>query len=245
MSQLRTTAATPIVRVEGVTKIYGSGEAATVALDGVWLEIRRGSFTAVMGPSGSGKTTLLQIIAGLDTPTSGRVFLGDREVSAMSEAQLTELRRHEIGFIFQAHNLLPTLTTKENILLPLVIAGKRPDFGWFHRVIGAVGLEKVLERRPFQLSQGQQQRVATARALITRPSLVLADEPTGNLDSRASRELLTFLSDTMKGFSQTVVMVTHDTDVAGYAERVISISDGKVVGDSAVDSLALPSQHTK
>ena len=221
-----------MLRIDGVTKVYGSGEAAVNALDGVWLGVAKGSFTAIMGPSGSGKTTLLQVMAGLDRPTQGKVFIGNDEVSAMNEGQLTELRRHKIGFIFQAHNLLPTLSAEENILLPLIIAGERPDFGWFHRVVGAVGLENRLDHRPYELSQGQQQKVATARALITRPMLVLADEPTGNLDSRSSSELLVFLADTMAGFSQTVVMVTHDHQVAEYAQRIVFISDGKVVDEA-------------
>ncbi len=216
------------LKVKNLTKVYGAGETRVVALDDISLEIDAGTFCAIMGPSGSGKTTLLQIMAGLDKPTSGEIFIGDEEVTSMNEAQLTELRRKRIGFIFQTNNLLPTLTAKENILLPLIIAGSKPDEEWFERVISAVGLGNRLEHRPSELSQGQQQRVATARALITQPRVVLADEPTGNLDSRSSNDLLQFLSETMGEFSQTIIMVTHDQHAATWARRVIEISDGRV-----------------
>ncbi len=216
------------LKVKNLTKVYGAGETRVVALDDISLEIDAGTFCAIMGPSGSGKTTLLQIMAGLDKPTSGEIFIGDEEVTSMNEAQLTELRRKRIGFIFQTNNLLPTLTAKENILLPLIIAGSKPDEEWFERVISAVGLGNRLEHRPSELSQGQQQRVATARALITQPRVVLADEPTGNLDSRSSNDLLEFLSETMGEFSQTIIMVTHDQHAATWARRVIEISDGRV-----------------
>ncbi len=219
------------LRAQDVVKVYGEGETRVVALDRISLEIETGTFCAIMGPSGSGKTTLLQIMAGLDKPSSGQIFIGSDEVTAMNEAQLTRLRRFKIGFIFQTNNLLPTLSARENIVLPLVISGARPEEDWLDRIVDAVGLGDRLTHKPSQLSQGQQQRVATARALITKPDVVLADEPTGNLDSKTSSELLEFLAQTMAEFSQTIVMVTHDHLAAKWARRVIEISDGRVVGD--------------
>ncbi|MDQ3896732.1 MAG: ABC transporter ATP-binding protein, partial [Actinomycetota bacterium] len=210
---------------------YGRGEAAVHALAGVDVAFARGAFTAIMGPSGSGKSTLMHCMAGLDSITSGRVFVGDVELSALDDKELTRLRRDRIGFIFQAYNLVPTLTAGENITLPLDIAGRTPDQAWVDRLIDTVGLRDRLSHRPSELSGGQQQRVAAARALASRPSIVFADEPTGNLDSRASAEVLEFLRDSVAEFGQTVVMVTHDPVAASYAERVVFLADGRIVDE--------------
>ena len=225
-----TTSATGVAaRVTGLTKIYGSGQAEVRALDGVTLDLYAGQYTAVMGPSGSGKSTLMHCCAALDAVTSGSVFLGDVDLSTLKDKELTRLRRDRIGFVFQSFNLVPTLTAEENILLPLSIAGRKPDRDWYDLVIETVGLADRLSHRPNELSGGQQQRVAVARALASRPSIVFADEPTGNLDSRAGAEVLQLLKRSVDEFGQTVVMVTHDPVAAGYTNRVVFLADGKVV----------------
>ncbi|GIH13980.1 ABC transporter ATP-binding protein [Rugosimonospora africana] len=209
--------------------MYGAGEAQVVALRSVSVELRRGQFTAIMGPSGSGKSTLMHCLAGLDTVTRGEVSIGATKLAGLSDAGLTKLRRDQVGFIFQQFNLLPTLTAEENILLPLSIAGRKPDPAWYDTVIETVGLRERLHHRPSQLSGGQQQRVACARALVSRPEVVFADEPTGNLDSRSGAEVLGFLRHSVRDFGQTIVMVTHDPNAASYADRVIFLADGEVV----------------
>ncbi|MCH4209933.1 ABC transporter ATP-binding protein [Bifidobacterium sp.] len=214
-----------------LNKIYGAKDASVVALDHVNVEFGRGQMTAIMGPSGSGKSTLMHCMAGLDTPTSGQVFVEGLEVSAMNQRQLTDLRRQEIGFIFQSFNLVPTLTAEENILLPLQIARKPIDRAWFDQIVHVVGLEKRLSHRPSQLSGGQQQRVACARAMMARPSVVFADEPTGNLDSRSSREVLSFLRNSVREYGQSIVIVTHDPRAASYADRVLVLADGRITRD--------------
>ena len=201
------------------------------ALDGVTAEFGSGRFTAIMGPSGSGKSTLLHCLAGLDTPTSGRVLIAGVDLTELSERRLTALRRDRIGFVFQTFNLVPTLSALENITLPSQIAGRKPDHDWLETVIEAVGLGDRLSHRPSELSGGEQQRTAAARALASRPTVVFADEPTGNLDSRSSTQLLGFLRDAVQGFGQTVAMVTHDPVAAGYADRVVFLSDGRAVGE--------------
>ena len=218
-------------RVLNLTKTYGSGQAKVVALDEVTLDLYAGEFTAVMGPSGSGKSTLMHCTAALDTATSGSVFIGDTDLSKLKDKDLTRLRRDQIGFVFQSYNLIPTLTAEENILLPLSIAGRKPDRDWYNTVIETVGLGPRLSHRPNELSGGQQQRVAVARALASRPSIVFADEPTGNLDSRSGAEVLTLLRRSVKEFGQTVVMVTHDPVAAAYTDRVVFLADGKVVDE--------------
>jgi len=209
-------------------KTYGHGETAVTALDDVTVEFGRGRFTAIMGPSGSGKSTLMHCLAGLDPLSSGEVYLGDTALSGLSDTALTRLRRERIGFVFQAFNLLPTLTAAENIALPSALAGTTPDREWIALVTATVGLGDRLDHRPSELSGGQQQRVAVARALATRPDVVFADEPTGNLDSAAGAELLTFLRHAVDEFGQTVVMVTHDPVAAGYADSVVRLADGQV-----------------
>ncbi|MFF4852083.1 ABC transporter ATP-binding protein [Streptomyces sp. NPDC001194] len=216
-----------------LSKVYGSGDTRVVALDRVSVAFREGEFTAIMGPSGCGKSTLMHCAAGLDTVSSGSVRIGTTELSTLGDRQLTELRRDRIGFIFQAFNLLPTLTALENITLPLSIAGRRPDRQWLERVVSMVGLSQRLGHRPGQLSGGQQQRVAVARALASRPAIVFGDEPTGNLDSRAGAEVLGFLRDSVRELGRTVVMVTHDPVAAGYADRVVFLSDGRLVDEMA------------
>jgi len=218
-------------RAAGLTKIYGEGDAEVRALDGVSVEFESGRFTAIMGPSGSGKSTLLHLMAGLDTPTSGSVFIGDVDLTTLSEKQLTLLRREKVGFVFQTFNLIPTLTAEENITLPLDIAGERPDRAWFDQVVDTVGLRDRLDHRPSELSGGQQQRVAGARALVSRPEIVYADEPTGNLDSRSGAELLAFLKGAVDDHGQTIVMVTHDANAASYANRIVFLADGRVVDE--------------
>jgi putative ABC transport system ATP-binding protein len=217
-------------RVRDITKIYGHGQAAVTALGGVSLDIPAGSFTAVMGPSGSGKSTLMHCMSGLDTVTSGRLWIGDTEIGGLRERQLTRLRRDRIGFVFQAFNLLPVLTAADNITLPLDIAGRAADRAWLDTIISTVGLTDRLLHRPNELSGGQQQRVAIARALASRPQIVFADEPTGNLDSKASAEVLSLLRQSVREFGQTVVMVTHDPVAASYAGRVIFLADGLIAG---------------
>jgi putative ABC transport system ATP-binding protein len=220
-------------RAEGLSKIYGTGDAEVRALDDVTVSFDRGRFTAIMGPSGSGKSTLMHVCAGLDDATAGTVFIGDTDLTQLSDKDLTRLRRDRIGFIFQAFNLVPTLTARENVTLPLDIAGRKPDQEWLDRIIDMVGLRDRLGNRPSQLSGGQQQRVAAARALVSRPEIVFADEPTGNLDSRAGAEVLGFLRDSADTHGQTVVMVTHDPTAASYAHRVIFLADGQIVDEMA------------
>jgi putative ABC transport system ATP-binding protein len=222
---------TAAVRAVAVRREYGNGAAAVTALDNVSVAVPRGSFIAVVGPSGSGKSTLLHCLAGLDTPDSGKVYLGETELTRMSEQDLTSLRRDRVGFVFQSFNVVPVLTAGENILLPLRLAGRSPDREWTDRVIDTVGLRDRLGHRPSQLSGGQQQRVAVARALVTRPEVVFADEPTGNLDSRASAELMQFLRRSVGELAQTVVMVTHNPAMAAYADRTLVLCDGRVVDD--------------
>jgi putative ABC transport system ATP-binding protein len=221
----------PAARAVDAVKVYGSGAAAVRALDGASVAFEAGRFTAIMGASGSGKSTLLHCLAGLDRLTSGHVHLGDVDLGSLDDKRLTHLRRDRVGFVFQAFNLLPTLTAEENITLPMDIAGRRPDRAWVDRVIDAVGLRDRLRHRPSELSGGQQQRVAAARALASRPEVVFADEPTGNLDSRASADLLDFLGRAVADFGQTIVMVTHDPIAAGHADRVVFLADGRVVDD--------------
>ena len=216
---------------DGLTMAYGEGDARVLALDGVSLDLYEGEFTAVMGPSGSGKSTLMHCLAALETPTDGKVYIGDAEVSGLDDKRLTALRRDRIGFIFQSFNLVPTLTARENILLPASIAGRKVDQELFDDVIHAVGLESRLGHRPSQLSGGQQQRVACARALVTQPDIIFADEPTGNLDSRSGEEVLSFLRRSVDRLGQTIVMVTHDSFAAGFTDRVVFLADGRVVDE--------------
>ena len=220
----------------GVVKQYGTGATAVRALDGVDLDIPAGQFTAIMGPSGSGKSTLMQCLAALDTIDAGTIRLGDVDVTALSEKQRTLLRRDRIGFVFQAFNLVPALTAEENMLLPLTLAGRKPDRAWFEQLVATLGIGDRLQHHPSELSGGQQQRVAVGRALVARPHLVFADEPTGNLDSRSSRQLLQFFRDTVINLGQTMVMVTHDPAAASYADRVVFLADGRIV-----DELVAPS----
>jgi putative ABC transport system ATP-binding protein len=218
------------VRLQAVVKKYGTGASAVIALRGIDLRLTRGSFTAIMGPSGSGKSTFLHTAAGLDTPTSGSVWIGDTDISRMRANKLAKFRRQHVGFVFQAYNLLPALTVEQNVTLPLLLAGKKVESGWLDRIIGSVGLREFRQRRPAELSGGQQQRVAIARALITRPDAVFADEPTGALDSRTGRQVLDLLAQMTSELGQTVVMVTHDPAVASRADRVIFLADGAFVG---------------
>ncbi|MDQ0829560.1 putative ABC transport system ATP-binding protein [Streptomyces achromogenes] len=216
-------------RARGLTKAYGSGETAVIALDSVDVDIARGRFTAVMGPSGSGKSTLMHCLAGLDTVSAGQVWLGGTEITGLKERELTRLRRDRIGFMFQSFNLIPTLNAVENITLPMDIAGHKPDQKWLDQVIDTLGLRDRLGHRPAQLSGGQQQRVACARALASRPELIFADEPTGNLDSRAGLEVLAFLRQAVDDLGQTVVMVTHDPGAAAHSDLVLFLADGRLV----------------
>jgi putative ABC transport system ATP-binding protein len=215
----------------GLSKIYGEGDTRVIALDNVGVEFMCGQFTAIMGPSGSGKSTLMHCMAGLDSITAGSARIGDTELGRLNDKQLTAVRRDRIGFVFQSFNLLATLTALENITLPMAIAGHRPDRAWLDRVIAIVGLADRLGHRPSQLSGGQQQRVACARALASKPEIIFADEPTGNLDSRSGAEILAFLRDCVRDFGQTVVMVTHDPVAASYADRVVFLADGRIVDD--------------
>ncbi|NEA30805.1 ABC transporter ATP-binding protein [Streptomyces sp. SID13031] len=232
------------IRTVGVGKSYGSGDTRVEALADVGLEFGKGRFTAIMGPSGSGKSTLLHCLAGLDRPTTGQVMLGDVELTRLDEKRLTHLRRDRIGFVFQAFNLVPTLTALENITLPLDLANRKPDQEWLDQVISAIGLQDRLKHKPSELSGGQQQRVACARALVSRPEVVFADEPTGNLDSRSSADVLDFLHRSVREFGQTVVMVTHDPTAASYADRVVFLADGRLqselldpTADSVLDKM--------
>jgi putative ABC transport system ATP-binding protein len=240
MTDLLTRTTTEVaVEAIGLVKTYGRGATEVRALDGADLAIDRGSFTAVMGPSGSGKSTMMHALAGLDTVDSGQVLLGGTDLTTLSERERTLLRRERVGFVFQAFNLVPALTAEENIVLPLTLAGRRPDPAWFAQLVATLGLGDRLAHRPSELSGGQQQRVAVARALVSRPDVVYADEPTGNLDSRHGRTLLAFLRDAAHRLGQTVVMVTHDPSAAAYADRAVFLADGRIV-----DELDHPSADT-
>lgn len=221
----------PAVVARGLTKVYGSGPNAVTALDGVDVQFATGEFTAIMGPSGSGKSTLMHLLAGLDGATAGDVFLGETNLTALDDAKLTKLRRDQIGFVFQSFNLLPMFTAQQNIALPLELAGRKVDNMWLATLVETLGIRDRLTHRPSELSGGQQQRVAIARALLTRPKVVFADEPTGNLDSRSGAEVLSFLRQSVREFEQTIVMVTHDPAAAAYADRVILLADGKIAGN--------------
>jgi putative ABC transport system ATP-binding protein len=250
----RTTGAgVPAAEAIDLRKVYGSGQTQVAALDGVTATFPVGEFTAIMGPSGSGKSTFMHCLAGLDVPTSGEVIVGGDRLAGMSDKRLTALRRDKVGFVFQQYNLLPTLTAEENITLPLAIAGRKPDRAWFDQVVAAVNLADRLKHRPTELSGGQQQRVACARALITRPAVIFADEPTGNLDSRSSAEVLGFLRHSVTELGQTIVMVTHEPSAAAYADRVLFLADGRIVdemhaptADSVLDRMKTlePGQET-
>ncbi|MTD43499.1 ATP-binding cassette domain-containing protein [Conexibacter sp. W3-3-2] len=233
-SGLAAPTAADLVVAHELTRRYGEGEAAVHALAGVSATFPAGEFTAIMGASGSGKSTLMHCLAGLDRPTGGTVRLDGVEITALDDAKLTELRRDRIGFIFQSFNLVPVLSAEENILLPLSIAGRRPDREWIDQLVGIVGLQNRLTHRPAELSGGQQQRVAVARALASRPAIVFADEPTGNLDSKTSAEVLALLRRSVDEFGQTIVMVTHDPDAAAIADRLVTLQDGLVVSDERV-----------
>jgi ABC-type antimicrobial peptide transport system, ATPase component len=226
----------PVVTANNVTRRYGEGAAAVDALAGVSTGFERNRFTAIMGPSGSGKSTLMHILAGLDKPTSGTVELDGVEITGLDDGELTKLRRDKLGFVFQFFNLLPVLTAEENVVLPLSIAGRKPDAEWLEQLIRTVGLEDRRTHRPAELSGGQQQRVALARALVSKPAVVFADEPTGNLDSKASEDVLRLLRQAVDEFGQTVIMVTHDPAAAAHADRLITLRDGKVVHDAAPGS---------
>jgi putative ABC transport system ATP-binding protein len=228
------TATSPPVAAAGAidaVKIYGHGNNEVRALDGVTVTFAAGAYTAIMGPSGSGKSTLMHCLAGLDSLTSGAVFVGETYLATLDDKALTRLRRDKIGFIFQAYNLLPTLTAAENMTLPLALGGHDPDQGWYDQVVTTVGLKDRLTHRPSELSGGQQQRVAVGRALVTKPQIIFADEPTGNLDSRSGAEILTFMRQAVNELGQTIVMVTHDPNAASYADRVIFLGDGKIVDE--------------
>lgn len=218
-------------RAVDLRKVYGSGDSEVRALDGVTIDLAAGEFTAIMGPSGSGKSTLMHCLAALDSPTGGEVWVGDTALSRLRDKALTALRREEIGFVFQAFNLIPTLSARENILLPLSLAGRKPDQAWFDTVVDTVGLRDRLGHRPAEMSGGQQQRVACARALVSKPSIVFADEPTGNLDSTSGAEVLSFLRRSVDEFGQTIVMVTHDAVAASYCDRVVFLADGRLVDE--------------
>jgi putative ABC transport system ATP-binding protein len=225
-----------VVEADGVSRRYGEGAAAVDALVEVSTGFERGRFTAIMGPSGSGKSTLMHILAGLDTPTAGTVLLDGEEITGLDDAALTKLRREKLGFVFQFFNLLPVLTAEENLVLPLSIAGRKPDQAWVDQLIQTVGLDERRTHRPAELSGGQQQRVAVARALVSKPAVVFADEPTGNLDSKASEDVLRLLRQAVDQFVQTVIMVTHDPGAAAHADRLITLSDGRIVHDAAPGS---------
>ncbi|WP_287903162.1 ABC transporter ATP-binding protein [Arthrobacter sp.] len=218
------------VSAQHLVKNYGKGETAVAALRDVSIDFAKGRFTAIMGPSGSGKSTLMHLLAGLDTADSGHIHLGDTEITGLNDTQLTTLRRENVGFVFQAFNLVPTLTAEQNILLPIELAGGKADLEWFDFIVDVLGLKDRLKHRPHELSGGQQQRVAVARALLTRPHVLFGDEPTGNLDSRSGAEVLSLLRRSSKELGQTIIMVTHDPVAASYADRVILMSDGQVVG---------------
>ncbi len=234
-----TAAPTIVARADKATKYYGRGDTAVCALAEVDVAIEGGRFTAIMGPSGSGKSTLMHCLAGLDTLTSGRVLIGDTDLSTLNDKQLTLLRRERVGFIFQAFNLIPTLTAKENITLPALLGGRDTDTAWFDEVVATVDLGDRLSHRPSELSGGQQQRVAVARALAQRPEIIFADEPTGNLDSRASTEILGFMQAAVRDGGQTIVMVTHEPSAAAYADRVLFLADGRIV-----DQMEAPTEES-
>ena len=223
--------ASSIVRLQGVSKIYGSGDAQVRALDDVSVGFGAGEFTAIMGPSGSGKSTMMHILAGLDAPTSGHVFVEDTDITALKDTALTKLRRDRIGFVFQSFNLVPTLDARSNILLPMRLAGKTPDKDWFDLIVNSLGIADRLNHRPSEMSGGQQQRVAVARALMSRPAVIVADEPTGNLDSHSTDEVMDLLRRAVDELGQSVIMVTHDTSTAAYADRVLVCRDGRIVSD--------------
>ena len=218
-------------RIDTGSKVYGEGDTVVRALDGVTAEFETGVFTAIMGPSGSGKSTLLHCTAGLDVLTEGNIYIGETELGSLKDKDLTLLRREKVGFVFQAFNLIPTLSARENVLLPLLIAGDDHDEAWFDQVVGILGLGDRLSHRPSELSGGQQQRVAAARALVARPEIIFADEPSGNLDPKSAAELLDFMRRAVKEFGQTIVMVTHDPVAASYADRVVFLEDGKIVDE--------------
>ena len=224
-------AAAPAVSARGLFKTYGRGEAAVQALNGVDVDFAAGQFTAIMGPSGSGKSTLMHCLAGLDTADSGQIVLGGQEITGLGDADLTRLRRDRVGFVFQAFNLVPTLTAEQNILLPLELAGRKPDRDWLASIVDTLGLTDRLSHKPHELSGGQQQRVAVARALLTRPDVVFGDEPTGNLDSTTGAEVLSLLRRSTREMGQTIIMVTHDPAAASYADRVVLLDDGRLVGE--------------
>ena len=219
------------VAARALTKTYGEGAAIVRALDAVNVDFAAGQFTAIMGPSGSGKSTLMHLLAGLDSATSGHAYIGQTDVTTLSDTMLTELRRHRVGFVFQSFNLLPMFTAEQNILLPLDLAGGKVDRSWFDTLVGTLGIADRLTHRPSELSGGQQQRVAIARALITKPEVVFADEPTGNLDTRSGVEVLSFLRRSVRELGRTIIMVTHDPSAASYADRVVLLADGRVAGD--------------
>lgn len=223
--------ASSIVRLQGVSKIYGSGDAQVRALDDVSVGFGAGEFTAIMGPSGSGKSTMMHILAGLDAPTAGHVFVEDTDITALKDTALTKLRRDRIGFVFQSFNLVPTLDARANILLPMRLAGKAPEKEWFDLIVNSLGIANRLNHRPSEMSGGQQQRVAVARALMSRPAVIVADEPTGNLDSHSTDEVMDLLRRAVDELGQSVIMVTHDTATAVYADRVLVCRDGRIVSD--------------
>ena len=223
--------ASSIVRLQGVSKIYGSGDAQVRALDDVSVGFGAGEFTAIMGPSGSGKSTMMHILAGLDAPTAGHVFVEDTDITALKDTALTKLRRDRIGFVFQSFNLVPTLDARANILLPMRLAGKAPEKEWFDLIVNSLGIANRLNHRPSEMSGGQQQRVAVARALMSRPAVIVADEPTGNLDSHSTDEVMDLLRRAVDELGQSVIMVTHDTGTAAYADRVLVCRDGRIVSD--------------
>ncbi len=232
-------------RVAGATKVYGEGEAAVTALDDLTVEFEQGRFTAIMGPSGSGKSTLLHCVAGLDTLTEGSAFIGDVNLGDLNEKDLTLLRREKVGFIFQAYNLIPTLDAAENITLPIDIAGGDVDQDWFDTVVGTIGITDRLGHRPSELSGGQQQRVAAARAMVSRPAIVFADEPSGNLDSKSGAELLGFMRHAVDEYGQTIVMVTHDPNGAAYADRIVFLADGRLAGELLDPTADLVFEHLR
>ncbi|MDA9646050.1 ABC transporter ATP-binding protein [Acidimicrobiia bacterium] len=220
-----------IIKAKNLSKIYGEKETSVKALDNIDVEFKENQFTAIMGPSGSGKSTLLHCLAGLDRATSGKILLKGQDLSTLNDKQLTKIRRDSFGFIFQAFNLIPTLTAEENITLPASIAGRKPDMEWVENVVKTVGIDDRLTHRPNELSGGQQQRVAAARAMATKPEVIFADEPSGNLDSKSSRELLTFMKSFVEELDQTIIMVTHDPFAASFAGRVIMLKDGEIASD--------------
>jgi putative ABC transport system ATP-binding protein len=235
----------PAARVIDVTKVYGTGDTRVTALAGVTVDFAVTKFTAIMGPSGSGKSTLMHCMAALDSVTEGEIHIGDTQITRLADKELTRVRRDKVGFVFQAYNLVPTLTAAENITLPLDIAGRDIDRSWFDTIISIVGLADRLRHKPHELSGGQQQRVACARALVSKPEIIFADEPTGNLDSRSGTDVLSFLRRCVREFGQTVVMVTHDPNAAGYSDRVLFLADGRIVDDMANPTAELVLERMK